>query len=184
MIRMKLSFVTIQDTVALNQTVFSHPLLARRLVSVRGAMAPQNTGTFRWSSGVRALALLLIKQAQFLEARKYGVPDSPPVAIHGYQNSLAASLDYAISKQPLWLQDMFGVTPQGLPIVKLLLKRMNPDRKRPGPVMVFIQNPDFCVEIELDGGVIQGDSSLKHLERCLVECTSGEKYGVPVGNSR
>lgn len=184
MIRMKLSFVTIQDTVALNQTTFSHPLLAQRLVSVRGAMAPQNTGTFRWSSGVRALTLLLTKQALLLEARKYGVPDSPPVAIHGYQNSLAASLDYAISKQPLWLQDMFGMTPQGLPIVKLLLKRMNPDRKRPGPVTVFIQNLDFSVEIELDGAALQGERLLRHLESCLVQCSSGEKYVVPVGSSR
>ena len=64
---------------------------------------------------------------------------------------------------------MFGATPQGTLIAKLLLRRMNPDRKRPGPVTVFIPNGDFDVLIEVDGEVLQGESSLRHLEGRLLE---------------
>jgi hypothetical protein len=169
MIKMILSFVTVQSTVALNQTMFSHPLLGRRLVAVRGTTAPPQAGTFRWSSGVRAMSVLLTRQAIIAEARRNGhSTGDAAAAIDGHSDSLAASLDYALSKQPLWLQDMFGVTPHGKAISKLLFKRMNPDRKRPGPVTVFIPNGDFDVLIEVDGGGLQGESSLRQLEGNLL----------------
>ena len=170
MIKMILSFVTVQSTVALNQTMFSHPLLGRRLVAVRGTTAPPQAGTFRWSSGVRAMSVLLTRQAIISEARRTGHSNGDAAAaIDGHSDSLAASLDYALSKQPLWLQDMFGVTPHGKAISKLLFRRMNPDRKRPGPVTVFIPNGDFDVLIEVDGEVVQGEISLKRLEGHLLE---------------
>ena len=170
MIKMILSFVTMQSTVALNQTMFSHPLVGRRLVSVRGTTAPPQAGTFRWSSGVRAVSVLLTRQAIISEARRNGHANGDvAAAIDGHGDSLAASLDYALSKQPLWLQDMFGVTPHGKAISKLLFRRMNPDRKRPGPVTVFIPNGDFDVLIEVDGEAVQGEGALRHLEGRLLE---------------
>jgi hypothetical protein len=170
MIKMILSFVTFNSTVTLNQTRFSHPLLERHVVTIRGATAPDNIGTFRWSSGVRALSLLLTKQAVVSEARRNGLKDEyDPAAIHGGDNSLAASLDYAISKQPLWLQDMFGTTPQGTLISKLLFRRMNPDRKRPGPVTVFIANVDFDVRVAVDGVELREDAYLRRLEAHLTQ---------------
>lgn len=170
MVKMVLSFVTIHPSVALNQTTFSHSLLGRRLISVRGATAPQDVGTFRWSSGVKALSLLLTRQALVSHARKDGKLDGhSPAFIDGDGESLAASLDYAISKQPLWLQDMFGTTPQGTAISKLLFRRMNPDRKRPGPVTVFIANFDFEVSIEVDGKSLQGEKPLRRLEAYLTD---------------
>ena len=170
MIKMILSFVTTQSTVALNQTMFSHPLLGRRLVSVRGTTAPPQAGTFRWSSGVRAVSVLLTRQAIISDARRNGhSTGDAAAAIDGHSDSLAASLDYALSKQPLWLQDMFGVTPHGKAISKLLFRRMNPDRKRPGPVTVFIPNGDFDVLIEVDGRAVQGEGALRHLEGRLLE---------------
>lgn len=170
MIKMILSFVTMQSTVALNQTMFSHPLLGRRLVSVRGTTAPPQAGTFRWSSGVRAVSVLLTRQAIISDACRNGHANGDvAAAIDGHGDSLAASLDYALSKQPLWLQDMFGVTPHGKAISKLLFRRMNPDRKRPGPVTVFIPNGDFDVLIEVDGEAVQGEGALRHLEGRLLE---------------
>lgn len=170
MTKMILSFVSFNSSVTLNQTQFSHPLLERRLVSVRGAAAPENVGTFRWSSGVRALSLLLTKQAVVSEVRRNGnMNGHAPAAIEGGDNSLAASLDYAISKQPLWLQDMFGTTPQGTSISKLLFRRMNPDRKRPGPVTVFIANVDFDVRVAVDGVELREDAYLRRLEAHLME---------------
>jgi hypothetical protein len=170
MIKMILSFVTFESSVALNQTVFSHSLLGRRLISVRGSTAPPDVGTFRWSSGVRGLSLLLTRQAIVGMARRTEEGNGHDSAsIEGDTNSLAASLDYAISKQPLWLQDMFGATPQGTAISKLLFRRMNPDRKRPGPVTVFIANGDFDVVIEINGETLNGEQQMRQLERSLAE---------------
>lgn len=168
MIKMILSFVTFDSSVALNQTIFSHALLGRRLISVRGSTAPPDVGTFRWSSGVRGLALLLTRQAIVGVTRRNGQGNGHhPASIEGDSNSLAASLDYAISKQPLWLQDMFGATPQGTAISKLVFRRMNPDRKRPGPVTVFIPNADFDVVIEVDGETVNAEHQMRYLERAL-----------------
>lgn len=170
MIKMILSFVTFDSSVALNQTIFSHSLLGRRLISVRGSTAPPDVGTFRWSSGVRGLALLLTRQAIVVRARRNGEGNGHhPASIEGNADSLAASLDYAISKQPLWLQDMFGSTPQGTAISKLVFRRMNPDRKRPGPVTVFIPNADFDVVIEVNGELLDGEHQMRHLEQSLSE---------------
>ena len=165
---MTLSFVTSRTTVALNQTVFNHPLLRQDLRTVRGAAAPPGIGNFRWSHGVRALSLLLVRQAiQRLKESSHDRLRTEPVLIEGDDSSLAASLDYALSKQPLWLQEMFGRTPQGKPISKLLFRRINPDRKRPGPVTVFISNPSFDVVVQVDGRLVKCARQLRYLAESL-----------------
>jgi hypothetical protein len=137
---------------------------------MRGGNGSEHGGVFRWSSGVRGLALLLTRQAVISDARRAGIfKGRAPALIEGGTDSLAASLDSAIGKQPLWLQDMFGATPQGLPISKFLFRRMNPDRKRPGPVTIFIAKDDFEVVIEVDGETLQGDRPLKMLESHFLE---------------
>lgn len=168
MIKMTMSFVTSHTTVALNQTFFKHPLLPQEITTVRGAAAPQRVGNFRWSHGVRALSLLLVRQA----LRRLATPSeehlrSEAVSIEGKDASLAASLDYALSKQPLWLQDMFGKTPQGKSISKLLFRRINPDRKRPGPVTIFIANPRFEVVVLIDGRSLKCARQLRYLAESL-----------------
>jgi hypothetical protein len=66
----------------------------------------------------------------------------------------ALSLDFALSKKPRWLLDMFGVDQSGTPILKRLFIRMNPEKKRPGPAWVSM-NPAFLdpgnISIFLDG---------------------------------
>jgi hypothetical protein len=168
MITIKLTFVSDGTTLTLSKTRFRHPLLKQELVTVRGSTAPGTAGNFRWSSGVRGLALLLVKHAIAAECGTKGAAAGHPSAgIEGDEGSLAASLDYAISKQPRWLDEMFGTTPQGVPISKLLFRRINPDRKRPGPVTVFIPNSDFGVFIEVNGKSARGDRELFDLERRL-----------------
>lgn len=176
MIRMILSFVTCHNSLTLNRASFRHPLLQEERVTIRGASAPHAFGNFRWSSGVRAVALLLVKQAVVLDRRRNG-NDAPfdPAAIEGHEHSVAASLDYALSKQPLWLQDMFGVSAQGVQISRLLFRRVNPDRKRPGPVIIFISNKDFDVVIEVDGRKVHDSIELQQLQERL------EAQGVQVG---
>jgi hypothetical protein len=168
MITMKLTFVSEGTTVTLSKTRFRHPLLKQELVTVRGSTAPEMAGNFRWSSGVRGLALLLVKHAVAAEiGAKSAIAGGPSAAIEGAEGSHAASLDYAISKQPRWLDDMFGTTPQGVSISKLLFRRINPDRKRPGPVTVFIPNNDFRVFIEVNGKGARGVRELLDVERRL-----------------
>ena len=168
MVKMTVSFVTSSTTIALNQTAFKHPLLRRELITVRGAAAPPHMGNFRWSQGVRALSLLVVRQALLQiqhPSRSERRPE--PVFIEGNDSSLAASLDYALSKQPIWLRDMFGFTPQGRSIAKLLFRRINPDRKRPGPVTVFISNPNFDVVVQVDGRTVYCPRRLRDLAEAL-----------------
>jgi hypothetical protein len=99
-------------------------------ISVRGKTGGpfRAAGSFQWTSAVKALALLLAKTRL-----------NPTAALlRGENASLAASLDYAISKQPSWLTEMFGCDQQGISFARRLILRTNPERKRPGPVTLGI----------------------------------------------
>lgn len=99
-------------------------------VCVRGKTAGPNrsAGSFQWTSAVKALSLLAVKTAL--------MPDN--AILRGDGHSLAASLDYAISKQPMWLSEMFGWDTKGVSLTRRLILRTNPERKRPGPVTLGI----------------------------------------------
>jgi len=56
----------------------------------------------------------------------------------GRKGSLAASLDYALSKGPAWLGDMFGNGVKGQQTARRILRVSNPNRKRPGPVAISV----------------------------------------------
>lgn len=107
--------------------------------SVRGKTpgAQMATGTFQWTRAVRAMCLLFVKSAS-LET-----PNSMNryVTISGGIGSLAASLDYAISKEPIWLLEMFGLELRGHTRAKRFFLRSNSELKRPGPVHVGLNYP-------------------------------------------
>ena len=72
----------------------------------------------------------------------------------GSRGSFASSLDYAITKQVLWIQDMFGMDGRGMSVAGRVFVRTNPNLKRAGPVMVAINRnflPVSSLEIEIDG---------------------------------
>jgi hypothetical protein len=94
----------------------------------KGAGAHHSAGSFQWTAAVKGLALLLVRAASGLD----------PHVIHGYAGSLASSLDYAISKQPVWISDMFGFDAAGTCLVRRLVLRTNPERKRPGPTVLSV----------------------------------------------
>ena len=104
------------------------------IISVRGKTggASNITNTFQWTSAVRALTYLLIRTAAAQTA------STEKVYLEGEDRSLAASLDYAISKQPSWLIDMFGTTAEERPQASRLFIRTNPERKRKGPVEISL----------------------------------------------
>ena len=96
--------------------------------------AQRNAGTFQWTSAVRALCIALLK------GRLSPNPHQEDSSLSGFAGSLAATLDYAISKQPTWTEDMFGVTPDGRSVLRRVISRSNSERKRPGPVTLSL-NP-------------------------------------------
>jgi hypothetical protein len=103
-------------------------------LTVRGktAGAMRDAGTFQWTSAVRGLCILLAK----VKMIKVLGGEHKTANILGYQGSLAASLDYAITKQPVWIRDMFGTDAGGNTLAQRLIARTNPNRKRPGPVVL------------------------------------------------
>lgn|GEM_PF-2351760 len=100
--------------------------------------------SFTWSPGVRGLVALLLSQSC-----------SPDEAVlSGYAGSLAAALDSALSKQPEWLFDMFGVEHSGTAVARRLILRENPERKRVGPVSLRFYHKRITasnIEVRIDG---------------------------------
>lgn len=118
----------------LEKSFFRAPLLDGERWAVRGktAGAYSNCGTFQWTNAVRALALLFLK-TKLLEFTKEHDP-----LLRGGEGTLASSLDYAISKQPIWLLDMLGLYPDGRPVAQRLFRRTNPERKKGGDVIIGV----------------------------------------------
>jgi len=108
--------------------------------AVRGKTpgAQKDAGTFQWSSAVRALAVLLAKAA--ITTQRDEEPSS--ALLSGFAGSLAATLDYAVSKEPAWTVDIFGIDSGGRSLIRRIIKRTNSERKLPGPVVLAV-NPNF-----------------------------------------
>ncbi len=112
-----------------------HPQCAE-IVSVRGKTggAYKNTGSFQWTPGVKGVVLVLIKAL----LRHLNNIDSCMPVLEGTRGSLAASLDYALDRQPEWLFDMFGKEEDGNAYLRRLLLRSNPGMRLPGPVGISL----------------------------------------------
>jgi hypothetical protein len=122
--------------VQLVEVRFTDYITLSERVTVRGktAGAFRDAGTFQWTSAVRGLCILLLKTK--LTQLSEGDPASG--VIFGLKGSLAASLDYAITKQPIWIRDMLGTDASGSSMAHRLISRTNPNRKRPGPVVLRV----------------------------------------------
>lgn len=146
----------------LYSTNFSDRIRQRRLICSRGKSlgAGDSHGCFQWTRAVQGLSLLFLKT----------INHGPTSTISGEGGSIASSLDYAISKQPQWLSDMFGLDAQGRCVVQRFICRTNPNRKHSGPVLVglkpnVIQSKD--ISIFLNGTLLQDPVSLSLLETNL-----------------
>jgi hypothetical protein len=127
----------------------SHPTIT----AIRGKTdgAYRGAGTFQWSSAVRGMAVIFLK-AKLTEELLPGEP-----MLSGEERSLAASLDYALTKRPNWLLEMFGVSANGTATARRLFKVTNSHRKRGGPVSLSLNLfacPPHCIEIILDGNPV------------------------------
>jgi FMN phosphatase YigB (HAD superfamily)/GTP cyclohydrolase II len=131
------------------------------MLSVRGKTggAFDTKRTFQWTSAVQGLAIVLLKACTSPEKPD---PNSKHSILAGNQGSIAASLDYAIDKQPAWLLDMFGILPNGQTILRRLIRRSNSGRKMSGPVLLSV-NKDFLaptnIQIFVDDQLIADETA-------------------------
>ena len=131
--------------------------------SIRGKTcgAYRGAGSFQWTTAVRALCVLLLRSA--------ANPEGAQLA--GGSGSLAASLDYAISKQPTWIAEMFGVDSFGVCTIRRMVLRTNSERKRPGPVTLSLNSAYLAptaIEVVLDGKVVTSLDALYSLSEQLL----------------
>lgn len=139
--------------------------IERRAVTESLASSRGDLGTFRWSRAVRAMSCLMIRSSLV------SLDPSVEPRLSGGQGTLAASLDGALSKEPTWLREVFGVFPSGSPVSRRLFARSNPGRKRPGPVAVALapRVNGADIRIYLNGVRLVSQGRLYELLGCL-EC--------------
>lgn len=119
----------------LSKTEYTNHSSLTKFVAVRGktSAAFGTVGTFQWTSAVQAMAVMMLQTA----LQKHTHTDELAI-ISGDKGTLAASLDYCISKSPFWLLDMFGTDTKGTTRTRRLFLRNNPERKRGGEVTIAI----------------------------------------------
>ena len=165
------------DNPQLQQTRFNHSLLDEERVAYRGKTngAYQTQNTFLWSIGVQALSILFILTCARQKEERSDLSEGARAifsdgifgnGISGDGATPAASLDYALSRQPNWLIDMFGSDSQGVCLARRIILRSNPERKRPGPVTLCVNLkalPVENIEIYIDGAIVTDTSILEEL---------------------
>lgn len=149
---------------SLSETIFEHPLAGRlRCIRGRNMGIFGAYGSFPWTSAVVAMTKLLLYTAAHEKGDKLS-------SISGTRGSEAASLDFSISKTPVWLQDMLGMDSAGRPLVKRIFHRINPERKRPGPVTIAINTRELAPEdivVFLNGMRIKNSDNILQLAQCI-----------------
>ena len=148
MARLELDFVSEKSSrgedISLAASRFvAHPG-ASCLVSLRTTSVVPAHATFQWTAGVKSMCLFFLSAAAHLPAEGH----DHEAALAGEAGSAAASLDYTMSKAPAWLVDMFGSRADGTLVFNSLVRRVNPNRKRPGPVKLFV-GPGFVPSRDL-----------------------------------
>ncbi len=178
-----LSFAS-ADEPQLLEIRFSHDWLTQEIKGVRGSMPGAHIGysTFRWSPAVHALCILLVETAAGAKApQQYVYP-----YLEGEKGSAAASLDFAITKQPNWTIDLFGCDRRGNSYLKRIVCRSNSEQKRPGPVRLALHNrlfPASCITVVLDGKELSTESRLKELAFELKRSWEGKKNCTSIARS-
>lgn len=149
---------------ALDRIKFKHPLLEKERVAVRGKSSGALMGycSFQWSHAVQGLALLLIRAKIYSSSKD--MEQLEQRVLRGGANTPASSLDYAISKQPVWISELFGLDKFEISLLRQLVHRTNSERKRPGDTIIAInslQLPEENISIVIDGQVTTETKALK-----------------------
>lgn len=136
---------------------------ARIAVRGRDGGAYCGAGSFLWTPAVQGLSLLLLNAA---------ATRSHEAMLVGSGKSPALSLSYAISKEPQWLGDVFGYDANGRCFAKRLFKRTNSEGKRPGPIIVALNErllPATSIEVIYEGRQISDPGYLLSIASAIEE---------------
>lgn len=112
----------------LSEVAVTYPVRSEAHASYRGGGLAGGAGSFTWSGAVQALSVMLLRAAA----------GKPAPQLSGGRESPASALDYAISKDPRWLVEMFGADSHGHALIRRFVSRSNPNLKRPGPVSLSV----------------------------------------------
>jgi hypothetical protein len=172
--RLCLEFKTQGSSCYLDRTSFSHPLLEKTLKAQRGSTTPRGVGTFTWSRAVQAISLLCVQSAMA------SLEGSSANYLSGDAGTLAAALDSAISKQPSWVYQIFGSDKQGFSLLRRLVSRVNPERKRPGAVEISLKTElTPATEILVNGRLCADLAELTLLAELLRESHPAQVFVFP-----
>jgi hypothetical protein len=159
------------STVELIRSEFSDASRQYNKVCLRGKGTDTlGTGSFQWTSGVRAVCAVFLRCAISDKDDRFGY------CLQGGRGSLASSLDYALSKSPTWLIEMFGTGAHGAPYARRLFRISNPNRKRPGPVVISVNTnvvQTHCIQVVVDGSFV---TDRNHLRSLLEQIEGTEGY--------
>lgn len=161
-----LYFVGSADPI-LVKVIYRPDTTSKQILSVRGKTggAFDTECTFQWTAAVQGLCALLLKKAVSADPKA-------EATLSGGQGSVAASLDYALDKQPAWLADMFGLASDGNIIARKIFRRTNPGRKSKGPVVIGINKAllgTLSVAVFLDDVQVGTQEGVSELLSLLIE---------------
>lgn len=153
-------------TAQLAQVVFT-PSSGESRISYRrkAVMSNADVGSFQWTAAVRAFAVLAVG-TRLKIARK----EKEQFMLAGEAKSLAASLDYAISKPTEWIVDLFGRDSSKRTLASKIFRRENTERKLPGPVKIALSNTlqeDGALKIFLGERELVSEADLDKLYRLI-----------------
>jgi len=169
-------FLSSRDDPQLMETHFEYGEGARECVKKASRGLDEGTfnrdyGSFTWTRAVQAITVCFLRWAAWGRRSKVDRGASPP-DIQGKRGSLAATLNYALTKKPQWLSDVFGCSVSGSPQIEFI-KRSNPDFKTDpnSPVRVFLdcsQLPPEHINVFINGKLIDKSEALDELARKVV----------------
>lgn len=160
----------------LHSTVFCHPLVGtRRCIRGKSAGSHVGDGSFHWTNAVRALVVLAVRTVHA------DLTDLPYAKLEGQGRCLARSLDLALSKQPLWLIDMFGISANGNCMARRLFVRNNAEGKMPGPQSIAFNRAAIradAITLVWDGRAVTSPSAVTDLLLSLDAEFTCTHYGM------
>ncbi len=167
---LSLKFLSHEGQVFLEATEFAFSGAEVRRCSRGANSVVPNVGTFRWNQAVRALCILALRYFLYRDSGR-----AEECSLAGGAGSLAASLDYSIAKNTGWLAEVFGSDSNGSLVVRKLITRQNPERKRPGPVVVAFTKKIAGMSFHLNEEELLSTESLLGLLSLLESSSKGEQ---------
>jgi hypothetical protein len=158
----------------LERTLFVGNPTETEIVAVRGKSSGAyrvqkgKIGSFQWTPGVKALSIICLNAlVRHTKSNHTYLP-----LLEGGRRSLAASLDYALNKQPEWLFNMFGADNQCNAYLRQIIFRSNSGIRRAGPVGISLNENLLApnsISIYLENTPARDPEELDRLSQSIIQ---------------